>query len=139
MMEDNQFSLPPISGEGEQVPLKEMMPEKPLVEEINPSEDLPKKPSKLIVWGLIVLVIILLGALVYLAMLAFSPKEEIKDEFIPSPSPEATPSAESTSSAQLIKQIKERTEKLEFQVKGLNLEEVDLTFPSFDFDIEFAQ
>lgn len=139
-MKDNEFSLPPISSEGEQIPFKELNPEQSQTE-VQPAvagpetgkKEMVKKNRIIVILGIVL--VIAVAVLIFLLTVVLRPKkaEQIK----PTPMPQASPILEATPSGELIKNVIERRNKLKDLVENLDLEEIDLTFPSLDFDIDY--
>ena len=137
-MKDNEFVIPPISGE--EVPLRELSPE----QEVKPQPpQSPKtivkqskwgKKTRFILIGLIIVLLVIIGVLVVVMLKIWQNKQAIPIESPPpvmtSPSPEATTSA-------LSKDIEKRWKGLQNQVQGIDLHETDLAFPVLDFNIKF--
>ncbi|OGD63439.1 hypothetical protein A2160_03175 [Candidatus Beckwithbacteria bacterium RBG_13_42_9] len=137
-MEDNEYSLPPMGGEN--VPFKELKPERPVVSSAQgePSQAPPtKKPGpgkeKILIIGLAIALILVVVVLIAFVISSRSPKAEV---ILPSPSPSPSPMAVATSSG-LPANIRERRDTLEKQINDLDLQETDLAFPAVDFKIVF--
>lgn len=139
-MQNDDFLLPPISGEGDQVPFKELVPEQQEIRKEMETEKALKdrlKKNKLILFLLLMFLVIALGLLSYLLITTLSsqPKEKV---FTPSPIPKvASPTPVATTSGELIKRVRYRREALEESIRNLDLHETEITFPSLDFQIKF--
>ena len=134
-MEDNEFSAPPMSGE-DQVPFREMVAEQVEPEpgkEPAAADKPPVKKDRIFLFGLIGALVIIVILVIVLIVVFVQPQESAPP---PEPSPSPSPVAEATASG-LPRNIGERRENLEKQLRNLDLEEINLSFPIIDFEIEF--
>lgn len=131
-MANNEFSVPPMSGE-DQAPFRELETELPEAEPKMGSQQPETKKNKLLVFGLIGALAVIVLLVAVLAMIFLRPQEAVPE---PSPSPSPSPISEATASG-LPKNIGERRDALEKQLQNLDLQEINLSFPIIDFEIEY--
>jgi hypothetical protein len=132
----NLSAVPPISGvnqiDSPQLPDEENLPTN---SQSSNQDQKPKKNNKLTYVIVAASSLFLLLTIVLILSLAQSPKPK-KKVTVSTPTPEVQAAAQSTQSA-LLKQIKDKVLDLEEEVNDDNFEELDVSFPLVDWQVNF--